>query len=171
MSTITGKVEKAFKNNAGFGSLLVDGNWYGTGKEVKSELEGQVVSFDTTSKTIKGKTYFNVDGAITPVAGAPAPAAAPQAGGNRSFSDEKQILIMRQNAWSTGTQIIAAALKAGALSLPTAKGKALDAVFGYVDAAAEHVFGSVTAGTAFEEIDPEEEAALPPAADFKPTDA
>ena len=171
---VSGKVENAFKNKNGFGSLLVNGNWYGTGKDVLSQFEGAMVEFATTSKVVNGTEYFNVSGdVITTSAAPPAAAAAPAVArpGGRSYADEKQVLIMRQNACSTGANIVSAALASGALALPTAKGKALDAIFKYVDAAAAHVYGFVTEGTGFDPVDDEVDPSLPPTSDFNATEA
>lgn len=170
MSTsITGKVEKAYKNDNGYGSILIGGNWYGTGKEVRTDLEGASVSFEAVSKDFKGKTFYNVQGPIATTAAA-APAAAPAAsGGARTSRDEVQILIMRQNAHSTAASIVSAALAAEAIPLPKAKNAQLDAILGFVDSTADHVFGRITEGTAFEAAD--DDPSLPPDSDFKATEA
>ena len=169
-NNIAGRIEKAFKNDKGYGSILVNGTWYGTGKETLASLEGQEVSFLATGKEVNGKTYFNVSGkvATSGPAAAAAPAAGPRKGG-RSYNDEKQVLIMRQSTLSTAAAVVSAALAAGALTLPKAKGAAFDAVLGFVDTAAEHLYNNVVADTGFEVE--EEDPSLPPASDFNPTEA
>lgn len=133
MSKVQGTLAKAYKNKGGFWSISVNETWYGTGKTDHSNLEGQEVEFEA-SKNKRG--YFDVDGKIV-VVSTPEPAAK---GTTPRSSGSKESSIVLQSSYKTAGEVVAAAIAAGAVPLPTKKADQLDAILGYVDEAAYHIF-------------------------------
>lgn len=58
---ITGKVEKITSNKAGYFSIKVGENWYGVGKKTPPCNEGSYIKFESTSRTVGDRTYYDAD--------------------------------------------------------------------------------------------------------------
>ena len=173
MSTrIAGSVEKTYKNDKGYWSIVVNGTWYSCGKSSPEQFQGQTVSFDANPKEVNGKTYWNVAGDIA--ATAPAAAPAGNSGGGAVSADARQVSIVRQSSYDKAVRLVCTLVELDKVGLGSKKAASLDIALGLVDSVAAHIADNVLNGEAFtsEEADAEEEdPSLPPTGDFDPVNA
>jgi len=148
-TVINGQVERVVEKQGKFGamfSLLVNGNWYGTGKTSGGVKPGDYVEFAAETNA-RGFTDV-VKGTLKP---APAPAgktasvAAPAASSN-SY-DSRQDSIVFQSSRKDALAFVGLLLTAGKLDFGKAKGADAIAVLeAYVDKFTEHFVAEAKSG-------------------------
>jgi hypothetical protein len=162
MSKVTGRLEKAYRNKQGFYSILINDVWYGTGKSDYTELEGNMVEFNTVQKG----NFVNVTGDVLPLAEQAAPAntgapAAPVMG-----ADTRQQSIVLQSSYKTAGELVAGLIAADKLPLG-AKKDAFDLASGFLDEMARHIYDNcIDPATFLAGDDP-----APADGEWKPTEA
>ena len=146
MAKVTGTVvrtnEKQFGNRTLY-SVLVDSNgsetWYGLGRDAPTCSEGDSIEFEAVQK---GK-YWNVaEGSLTVLSSAPK---APSGGGSNGnaresyWQDKHERDLINDNRYNNraahmfAKDVVMGLVASGDLELPKTKGKALEAVLGYID--------------------------------------
>lgn len=150
MSTVTGTIEKAIRNKAGYYAVLVNDNWYSTYTNDYSNLEGQTVKFEFTKKG----QYYNMKGEPEVVA-APAPAAgsAPTV-----TPDNRQASIVLQSSYKTAAEIAGDLLTGGVLNLGAKKADQFDNYLNFVDEIATRLFNNCINPVGFLNASSDEEA-------------
>lgn len=144
MSKVTGVLEKAYRNDRGFYSVLVNGTWYGTYKDNYAELEGNNVSFEGEQK---GK-FWNVKGPIELLS---APAQAAAAGPNSAtvpVGDRQQSIVL-QSSYKTAAEVLGDMIAADLVAMPTKKADKYDAYLGLLDDLATRIYRNCIDPVAF----------------------
>lgn len=130
MAQVKGTVEK-ISNRGKAWNINVSGNWYGFGFEAPQFSEGATVEFDVQ---MRGR-YANVDKDTFKVVAEKA-AASPNKGSTGGYSnsyDSRQQSINWQSARNAAIAFVDVASQLGAVTLPAAKAKKLDALAALVD--------------------------------------
>lgn len=152
MEAAQGIVEKIHTNKAGFYNCVIDGSWYGCGKDRPSFSEGDYINFTFTRRG----NFMNMDmnsvqkkeGSVQQSPSiANAAKSAGGAGSSKEYWENKeardanvQAAIHWQSSRSNAIAAVQAMVQAEVVKMPSAQGKKYDVFMSLVDEVTERYF-------------------------------